>query len=273
MWSHAAHARDLSLAAFLVCFFASHETHAGAWTQEKGKAQLIVTATHYTTDERYDDSGIKRSQPDYHKSELNPYLEYGVTDTLTAGANLFLQHADDSADSSSSLGDTELFLRQRIFKSERYVFSLQPMVKLPSPTGGDDTPAIGSEHPDLGLDAQLGVNFNAFGRTHFADLSAGYRHRFGTPEDQILFSGTLGLNIAERWTVMPQLNQTLRATRPNVATFTQSPQDDYSLTRASLSAVYKISEERSMQVGAFSHIDGKNVGAGHGAMVSYWLNF
>ncbi len=55
----------------------------GAWTQAPGQWQLIVNAVHYSTDSRFDNRGRKVSQPTYRKQELNPYLEYGLTDRYT----------------------------------------------------------------------------------------------------------------------------------------------------------------------------------------------
>lgn len=60
---------------------------------------------------------------------------------------------------------------------------------------------------------------------------------------------------------------------PSAASFTQSSGDDFDLMKLQLSAVYKVNPHLSIQLGAFSHVDGNNVGAGDGALVAVWKRF
>ena len=244
--------------------------YAGAWTQSAGKGQMIVNGLYYTTDKLYNNTGNKASQARYSKYELNPYFEYGLTDSITAGANLFFLRADQATQDNWGVGDSEFFLRARLFQSAGFMLSVEPMVKLPSPEGSNETPQLGSRKPDAGVGLSAGYGFSAWGQNHFANIDTGYRYRFGDPEDQIKLSGTLGIGVNDRWMIMPQAFATLRTIKPAIASFTQSSGDDYNLVKLQISTIYKVSDETSLQFGVFSHVGGNNVGAGDGIILSLW---
>ena len=247
--------------------------YAGAWTQDAGKGQIIINGLYYNTDRLYNNQGNKTSQTTYTKYELNPYLEYGWTDDITVGANLSLQRADQSSNTNWGFGDSEFFLRKRLWQQDGFVLSAEPMIKLPSPEGARETPQLGGSHPDAGLGLSAGYGFSAWGLNHFANLDAGYRYRFGQPENQIKLAGTLGIATAPRWMIMPQLFATYRANTPSTVTFTQSSGDDYNLVKLQLSTVYQLQDDLSLQAGGFSHAEGKNVGAGSGLFMAVWKKF
>lgn len=251
----------------------SANAYAGAWTQGKDKGQIIVNTLYYSTDTLFNNQGNRTAQAKYTKYELNPYLEYGWTDTITVGANLSLQRANQSSQSNWGIGDSEFFIRTRLWQQDGFVLSLEPMVKLPSPESTNETPRLGGRDMDAGLGVSAGYGFSAWGLNHFANVDAGYRWRFGDPENQIKLAGTAGLSATPRWMIMPQVFATLRTDDPPVATFTQSSGDDYNLIKLQLSAVYKVNDEVSLQFGGFSHADGKNVGGGEGAFFSLWKTF
>lgn len=265
-------AKSLLIAGF--CVSAANEAHAGAWTQPKGKTQVITTALAYTTDRRFDNNGNRTGQPDYTKYELNPYVEHGLLDGTTIGASFFFNRLDDSARTNTGIGDTEVFVRQRVWQGERTSVVIQPMVKIPSPMSSDTrTPALGSRSADVGLSTIGGLSFDAFGNTHFAEAELGYRYRFGQPNDQILANATLGMRVTDEIIIMPQVFQTIRVDTNPAVGFTQSPRDDYTLTKVQLSGVYQFNEQNAVQLGVFNHVAGKNSGAGGGALLSYWTSF
>lgn len=258
---------------------ASSGAYAGAWTQGQGQGVAIVTANYGSSDHLWDNAGTKRRQPDYDKATLNPYIEYGYADGTTIGgsAQLVRVHQDAqlgiAENTRYGLGDTEIFVRQRIIDFGGLVFSVQPMIKLPSPDNSNASPKIGSDNLDAGIAGLAGFGFDMFGYHHFADMGMEYRHRFGDPKDQVRTSATLGIGVADSWTIMPQLFITHRTNSPNVPVFTQSPEDDFNLTQLQLSAVYKYNSDFSFQFGGYSSIDGKNAGEMDGALFSVWTNF
>ncbi|MDE3038857.1 MAG: hypothetical protein KGJ21_10475, partial [Pseudomonadota bacterium] len=221
----------------------------------------------------------KQSQPDYGKYELNPYLEYGLSDSLTLGANLLFDraHQDGAAGGPShtnwNLGDSEFFLRTRLWQQNGFVVSAEPMIKLPSPEPSDAQPPLGGSSPDAGLGLSAGYGFSAWGLSHFANLDTQYRHRFGAPHDQARLNGTLGIGVAPRWMVMPQAFMTWRTVASHVADFTNSPANDYDLVRLQLSAVYRWQNDLSFQFGGFDDVAGKNTGTGSGVLFALWRSF
>lgn len=248
----------------LLCLTASL-AHAGAWTQNDGKALLITNISYYSTSKFFDNSGNKKLFNNYSKYELNPYLEYGLRDDLTVGANFFLQRASQNATSNWGIGDSEFFIRKKLWQKDGFMFSAEPMLKLPSLEKQSSQPRIGSKNFDTGLTFSGGYSFKAWGLDHFTNLDAGYRHRFGTPNDQLKFAATAGFSLSKKYMLFTQIFNTTRLKNPANPAFTQSSGDDYDLTKLQISTIYKIDDKLSFQVGAFSHLTGRNVGGGNGA--------
>jgi len=254
----------------IIIAFSATDAYAGAWTQPEGTALVITGASYYNSTAYRDNQGRKKSQPAYNKFELNPYFEYGLTDGLTLGGSLSLQAAYQNVTAAGLLshygiGDSEFFLRTRLWQQDGFALSAEPMVKLPSPSSSH-SPRLGGAHPNAGMGLSGGYGWDK----HFVGIDTQYRHRFGEPRDQFKLSGTLGISLSDRWTVMPQFFMTWRSSTPPAAAFTQSSGDDYDLARLQFSAMYKLRENLSFQFGAFRDMDGKNTGAGNGVLFSLW---
>lgn len=263
-----------------LCFIAVisiTDAYAGAWTQEKGRGQFVLNQTFYYANAYYDNNGKLRPKLLYRKYDLNPYVEYGLLDSVTVGGSLSLQYVQQELFGgrmySYGLGDSEFFTRLRLVRHGDFVFSAEPLVKLPSPQSSDRFPRLGSAYPDAALGAYAGYGFGSRYRPHFADLYLGYRWRFGEPHDQIRATATLGYSFSQRWMVMPQIFIIKRREAPPLSRFTQSAGDDYTLGKTQLSVVYKMNTGMSAQAGLFIHDAGTNTGAGGGMVVSLWRNF
>ena len=258
---------------FLIIALAGGVSYGAAWVQKKHHGQIILTGNYTTANRFYDAEGNTQRQTQYVKYELNPYFEYGLSDRITLGANLFLQRSAQGINASWGMGDSEFFARVHLAQIHGFVISLQPLVKLPSPTSETQQPLIGSHDPDAELTLSVGRGFSLFGRDHFANLDLGYRHRFGAPKDQYRIAATVGMNVSERLTLMPQLFVTRSTDIARNAAFTQSSGDDYHLTKLQLSAVYRINSRLNAQAGYFTTLDGKNTGDGQGVILSLWRQF
>lgn len=246
---------------------------AGAWVQDKGDWQVITTASYYSTDERFDNNGDRTSQPRYSKYEINPYIEYGLWEHTTVGANLFLDRASSSGNSNYGVAEAEFFARTRLWQNEKMVLSLQPMVKIPG-FDEDNQPKISSEHPDVGASLIGGLNFiGLFDVPHFAEVEIGHRIRFGNPENQMLINATLGAQVSPEWMLLAQSFNTYRADSNTSATYTQSSGDDYTLNKLQLSAVYELNEQLALQGGGYHVLAGKNTGTGQGVILALWTRF
>ena len=245
---------------------------AAAWTQAQQQGIVILSSSNYRSKEYYDDLGIRHSQDSYSKQEQNIYAEYGLRDWLTLGGSASFTSAQQGAYSSYGVDDSEFFLRTRLWQADGFVFSVAPIVKLPSPASRNLNPVIGSSTPSAGLQLSGGYGFEALGQHHYAALDATYYHRLGEPQDQLKLDATLGIGITSKWTLMPQLFITRRM-GSGAAGFTQSSGDDYNLSTLRVSAVYAWDDVTSVQFGAYEDISARNAGTGKGIVASVWRKF
>lgn len=250
----------------LAVYLLSSPAYSGAWTQDTGKGLFVQNFSYYSTSRYFDNSGKKQHFSRYSKYELNPYLEYGLRDWLTVGANLFADRTSQNNVSNWGISDSEFFARTRLWKENAFVFSAEPNIKLPSLDKRSEQPQIGNNNYDVGINFSGGYGFKTWGLDHFIDLAAGYNHRFGTPNDQLKFSATAGVSLTKNSMLLTQIFNTTRLDNLFNPAFTQSSSDDYNLTKLQISAMYKIDEKFSLQLGAFSHIAGDNVGSGTGTI-------
>ncbi len=256
----------------MFCLF-SGVVYAGAWTQKEGSGLLFANSSYYFTDKYFDNSGKKHSFAGYKKYEFNPYIEYGIKDDITIGANLFLQRSSQDSDSNIGIGDSEFFTRYRFWQKDGLVFSLEPMVKLPAIAEKDNQPRIGSKNFDIGLTPSVGYGFEAYGLNHFLNLDLGYRHRFGTPSDQLKMSFSAGFSFSEKTMLLTQFFATKRIYNDYNSVFTQSSGDDYDLSKLQISGIYKLDEKTALQLGIFSNVAGRNIGNGNGLIFAVSKNF
>jgi protein XagA len=244
----------------------------GAWLQPEGRGQLIVNSLAYGSSERFDVNANRVNSASYSKYELNPYVEYGYSDTLTLGANAFLQRVDSTGEANYGIAEAELFARAPFLTFEQGVVTLQPMVKIPG-WRSDDTPALGSKHPDVGISLISGMNFSLLNLPMFTESETSIRYRFGDAGNQYRANASLGVHATKDVLVLAQGFSTWRSVSMNRAAFTQSSADDYDLVKLQLSGVYRYTDTLSFQVGAFADVYGKNTGAGQGALFSVWRTF
>ncbi len=244
----------------------------GAWLQPEGQGQLIVNTLAYRSSERFNENASRQNASRYTKVEVNPYAEYGLTDNITIGGSTFLQHVDTSSGSNYGVGETELFARTPVWTEEDYIVSIQPMVKLPG-IRADDSPALGSRHPDVGISLISGTNFLLFDVPMFAESDTGVRYRFGEPKNQYRANVSVGAHVHPDVMVLAQSFATWRSVKGAFASFTQSTADDYDLVKTQLSTVYQYSPDLAFQAGIFADVYGKNTGAGQGALIAVWSTF
>lgn len=252
-----------------------HSLFAAAWPQKPGELLYVNNFYAYDTTEFQDINSLPSATPRYRKFDLNPYVEYGLNAWVTLGGSLSLLHLRQAqftgpTRANTGIGDVELFLRTPIYRQQGFVASLQPLIKLPSLTSSSDFPEIGSDQLDAELRGLFGYGFEAWKQDHFANLEVAYRHRFGTPHDQIRIDATLGLRPTERWLILPQVFTTLSTDLPASAPAVISREQDYDLIKYQLSAVYDVSDSLALQFGGFTDGYARNTGQGDGLLFSVW---
>lgn len=256
----------------LLCAFPSL-AYAGAWTQEKGAAQLITTVGYSNAGDFYDKTGRSRSQATYQSLSLSTYGEYGLCNAVTIGGQLAASRASQTSKSNIALLDTNLFARFRLWRDEQSVVSLQPYVEIPSNWHTTNNPSLGSDDYSAGLRGAYGRNIELFGHKGYVDIAASYLYRGGDAGDQLKLDLTSEIALNAKWSVMPQVFITHARDGVGSSAFTQSTADDYNLATLQLSGLYKLTDASKIQVGASHAVDGKNTGKGYGVFVGYWVNF
>lgn len=261
------------LGAIFLALLPTDRAYAGAWTQEQGKGLAVSSTSYYSTSEYFDTNGDTQPQSTFNKQELNLYGEYGFRDDMTLGLNLFLNHVEQDGITNTGLSNTELFLRQRIFRDDARVISLQPLIKLPSLDAEDRTPRGGSKSADGALYLLYGENLRLISDRDYMDLALGIRARSDGLAPQWHLDAKLGLRVLEQLTLTPALYHTESISPDTRQVFAESGDRDYSLTKAELSAAYMLGDGRYVQLAFFAHIAGKQTGSGNGITVSYGVTF
>src|SRR5882724_6675722 len=180
---------------------------AGAWLQETGQGQVIVTGTPSQADKAFDGSGNLQSTPRYSKSELQALLEYGATNWLTVMLSPSLQHVDIAAPldaKRTGLGYTDIGGRMLLLQGSSWVLSAQTTLRVPGTFDKSNPAAIGYTDPEIDIRGLFGYSFAAGAWPAFVDVQVGQRFRFDGPPDEFRADFTLGFQVAPRWLVLLQ---------------------------------------------------------------------
>ena len=250
---------------------------AAAWVQKPGEGLVIYSVDTYRSSKAWDDDGHSQSSPTYRKLEFNPYLEYGVTDKTTVGANAFLLHVQqDGSGRNSGLGDVELFVRRLLHTDGWDSLSTQLLVKIP---GGYDKNAVlplGAGQVDVEariLYGRGGVYETSAGekKSWYYNVEAAYRKRFDGPVDELHIDLTAAWRPVKPWTVeIKQGNIMALESTPTTTATTVNRWSDYDLHKVTVDAIYEFSPTLSSNFGVSYDFMGRNAGQGISPFVAIW---
>ncbi len=248
---------------------AAPQALAAAWTQAEGSGIFIGTAA-FTAGSQYLRAGNPTSQPEYRKLETTFYLEYGVTDWLTAIAAPSLRwtrSAGAGADSFSGLGYTDLGARVRLWSDSASVLSIQAVGRIPG--ASDDRRSARAGNTDAQFDLRLlyGHGFQLGETPAFVNAEAAYRFRADDPPDEWRLDLTFGIRPAERWLLLAQSFTTIS----NGAGRGVYPASWNS--KAQLSAVYEFAPGWSLQGGVIFTTAGDDALRELGGLIGVWRRF
>lgn len=235
---------------------------AGAWLQEAGRTLLSRQATFYTTDEYFNEGGNATAQSRFSKEELNLYGEYGWSDHLTLGTNLFLNRVSQSGESNLGIADSEFFARLLLWKGKHSLVSLQPLIKLPSLYEQSGSPRGGTNSTDTELSLLMGHSFRLLSETDYIDARFGYRERSGQ-KAQWRTDIAYGVTLTDQWQLVSAI-RSIYAVELDTQSFSNSGTLDYDLGKAEITALYHIDYWQDVQFSYFSHIAGRQTGGGQG---------
>lgn len=304
----------ISLAITFFFIFLPSDSNTAAWTQVAGEGQLIFNFSGYSSSAYYDENSSSNSSSiKFTKFEINPFFEFGITENLTVGINPTIQNWNfekevatdiiydfrqcgvfngiEGSNVNAFMMDAEIFARQKIYSNDNFVFSLQPLVKLPcvlysngvfiiaEDTVDFEIRALGGYgfkwEPDISLE---GVKIPFAGQYHFINTELAYRKRNEQFSDQIRFDATIGMRPRKDYLILGQLFSTfstedepIRGFFGNEGLFVEK--DDYYSVKLQTSLVKQMTNSTAIQFGVFKEVLGKNAGDGIGATVSLWYSF
>lgn len=222
------------------------EAEAGAWPMAPGDGQVIVTGFYTVSD------GLSEVNPEIVPTDsqdrflYNAFVEYGLTEHVTAVGSLSFVHVDlenGTDDSRSGLDFVELGPRVLLTRWGSAVLSAQGTVRIPFADESDGPAAIGSTQNEADVRLLGGYGFELFGMRSFAELQAGYRFRFDDPPNEIRVDATIGIRPIPDLEVQAQAF-TVIADGSAEGVFSNSR-----YTNGQLSVIYDVNETWSVQAG------------------------
>lgn len=255
--------------------------HAGAWNQEPGHGQVILTSSYFDSSRAFDGSGTDQkfaSSGDFRQLLFQSYFEVGVIRRITVVGNIYapvLRYSDTSgALYSAGLGDIELGTKLRLNSLESpWTVSAQISAEFPTYSVTED-PAPGNHQEDV--EARLLVGNGSDWQHHhgFWDAEVAYRYRTGAPADQIRGDFTAGVDLTRRFMAMAQIFtiKGLRNGGPFDAT-NPNAQSDFDLYKAQISLVTSITRRMRIQAGWNNTFAGRNTGRGSALILAIWKSF
>lgn len=196
----------------LVLAAAASSAEAGAWTQKKGRAQVIAKAEAMRANDGYDPSGQSVSLPDAREDRaIGVFAEYGITDRLTLQFKGDWQSGEDAFIAYEGRGPAEIGLTWQAWRDDRAAVSLYAGYARAGEgrNAGYAAPGVGDQ--DWEVRASVGRSFgDGQGRVDrmlpgrsFAELQVARRMRDGLP-DETRADVTIGSRFGEGWMVLGQ---------------------------------------------------------------------
>jgi protein XagA len=255
---------------------------AGAWIQNPGHGQFIVTTSFFQVTRGWDQGGATRTFANggkFKQFEVNPYLELGVfrRNTLVINAFLPVLRYQDSYGTRSSFGfgNVEVGWRRRLNSPEsRWAVSGQATVALPAYSDNRNPPP-GNHQQDV--EGRFSVGYGQdYGASHlFWDVEAGYRYRAGAPADQVRSEVTGGVELARRVMFIGQFFGItgMRNGQPISELLNPYAQSDFDLYKVQGSIVARLPAKMRLQAGINQGVVGRNTGRATGFLVAIWCTF
>ena len=183
---------------------------ADAWTQPRGKGQVIVKFEDMRADRGFDPDGNLADLPaERRDTTASVFTEYGLTDSLTLRFKGEWQSGEDAFVDYDGRGPLEVGVNWQVWRDDRTAVALYGGVA----DGGEGRnagyapPGVGDR--DWEVRASVGRSFNGFSSRGwrpsgtFVEFQAARRFREGLP-DETRIDATLGAHFGEDWMVLGQ---------------------------------------------------------------------
>ena len=257
-----------ALLPFLALSLGSEPCLAGAWLQEPGSGQVIFGSRATVAFRWFDDKGKPRSSGQFLKQETAVTIEYGMIDGLSVLAGTQMQRQTiptvdwqvQAAGISGLLG-----AKLRLWSNTNWVLSVQAAVQGAGERLMLDYTRRLEAPAQVDLRANFGHSLQIADLPAFVEMQVGYRWRGGSNADEIRADATVGLRPIPDLLLMVQSFNTLAVNR-NRRFATGSVRQH----RIQPSVVYDMTENWSVQIGAFISLKGRNTLNEQGVVLALW---
>lgn len=257
---------------FIVLFYTG-AAHAGAWLQPMGKGLLINQINYYGTADYFDNNGHLQAQPRLNKYEFQPYVEYGLFDNLTIGGSASMQSITQSGRHNEGLADPEFFARIPLWKNEKQLISLQPLIKLSSNFTDDHSPRGGSRSSDAEISLLYGRSMAILTRHDYIDMRLGYRVRNHDLSNQLRMDASLGIKPAVPLEIIAALRSTAATNPADMDVYIENGERDYDMLKAEITGIYHLNDEQWLQMGLLKPVSGAQTGSGYALSIGFAQRF
>jgi hypothetical protein len=267
-------------AAFSAALLIASEVDASAWTRARGQYLFVIPVEYSDARKQFDVNGEKVDRLRFQQVQIGPYLEYGLTDSFTIGAQpnyrwVRQEIALGEDAHNSGLADVNVFARYRLWSKDAAAFSVQALVKAPIEADETEAAPLGFDQADVEGSLLYGNSHETTSGRIFYNLDIGYRKRFKSPSDEMHGSGYIGWSPrGDRWSFVLASSNTFGLSNEKDKLFEAlTARPDYRRNQAQLSASFRLSETASIVGGGFTTFSGREVGVAHGAFISLVFSF
>lgn len=184
---------------------------AGAWTQPKGKGQIIVKAETMRATQGYDSAGeVQSLTAERRDRAVGFFAEYGVTERVTVQLKGEWQSGEDAFVNYEGRGPVEVGLTWQAYRDDRTAVSVYGGYSRSGSgrNAGYAAPGVGEQDWEVRVSA--GRSLNGGGTTRrwrpersFVEVQAARRMRDGLPHETRV-DVTVGGHFGRRWLVLAQ---------------------------------------------------------------------
>lgn len=181
--------------------FLSTSVFPGAWTQKRGEGYYKLGLRFIRADQFYDAGGDKTDIPTFSDLGSGLYAEYGLTDNLTAIADLqVFRHLtlDMPDESKTGFSDSDLGVRWQFFRDGNLVLSTEVLLGLPL---GDDTHPNGLLTGDGEFNqlVRLQVGHSFYPSPFYLTADVGFNNRSAGYSDEVHYGAEIGYTVRQKF--------------------------------------------------------------------------
>ena len=142
----------------------------------------------------------------FHKEEIQFYLEYGLQDYLTLIFKSPYTWSEESGDNNQGFSPQEIGLRWRFNRDPVWATAIQGNLIIPLGYDADEDPS-GAGNQVVGVEMSLPISRGfqlSKQRFGYGTLEVGYRDYLGSASDELRLTGEVSVDVARRFAIATQ---------------------------------------------------------------------